>query len=446
MIDGKIPPQAIDLEEAILGAILLEKNAINEICDILTPQMFYKDTHSMIYECMLYLNSTSNPIDLLTVSEQLRKNSELEKCGGVYYLSLLTDKIASSANIEYHSRIVIQKYMQREIIRISSESIKDAHEDTIDVFDLLDSITTSFMAIDELKGTNIKNLKQIKEKIKKGLLLGEPLAKIIKLGICNLDFLTKTFNIIAGYQGTGKTAFVLSSSINIAKSGQRVGILSAEMSDMMLGARAMQSDTSISSKRIVTNNISGEEKEKIFEVISNDYDELIFVDDSTELTHRNIISKIKSFVQKFKIDIIFVDYMQLVDVSEKNTLDVKGNEKLSNKLQMLAKKLDICIVGLSQLARTEKNEKPTSNSLRGGGLEQAASDIFILYDEYWKENNGKEWKEISHDIRGKIEVIYAKGRYSEVMSNWIFFDKPKQKMTDWNMNESENKTDYNQIF
>jgi replicative DNA helicase len=151
MIDGKIPPQAIDLEEAILGAILLEKNAINEISDILTSQMFYKDTHSMIYECMLYLNSTSNPIDLLTVSEQLRKNSELEKCGGVYYLSSLTDKIASSANIEYHSRIVIQKYMQREIIRISSESIKDAHEDTIDVFDLLDSITTSFMAIDELK-------------------------------------------------------------------------------------------------------------------------------------------------------------------------------------------------------------------------------------------------------------------------------------------------------
>lgn len=327
--------------------------------------------------------------------------------------------------------------MQREVIRIANDAIRDAYEDTVDVFDLTDNVALSFMTIEELKGTNIKSLSQIKNKIKRELFENKPLAKLFKLGFNNLDFLSKTFNIIGGYQGTGKTAFVMSASANLAKQNWRVGIMSAEMSEMMLGSRAIQSDCSISSKRILTSNVSEYEKKQIIETPDKEEDKLIFVDESTELNHRNILTKIKTFVQRFKVDIVFIDYMQLVDVQEKGVLDVKGNEKLSNRLQTIAKKLDICIVGLSQLARGQNDERPNSNSLRNGGLEQAASDIFILYDENWKKNNGVQWNDIPSEIRGKIEVIYAKGRYSEVSSSFLFFNKPRQTMHDWNDRDNE---------
>ena len=434
---SRVPPQARELEEAVLGSILIERDAMGEIADILKPDAFYVLAHKTIFEFCLELFKSSKPIDMLSVMEALRAESKLEEVGGAFYLSELTNKVGSSANIEYYSRIIIQKYMQREVIRIANDAIRDAYEDTVDVFDLTDNVALSFMTIEELKGTNIKSLSQIKNKIKRELFENKPLAKLFKLGFNNLDFLSKTFNIIGGYQGTGKTAFVMSASANLAKQNWRVGIMSAEMSEMMLGSRAIQSDCSISSKRILTSNVSEYEKKQIIETPDKEEDKLIFVDESTELNHRNILTKIKTFVQRFKVDIVFIDYMQLVDVQEKGVLDVKGNEKLSTRLQTIDKKLDICIVGLSQLARGQNDERPNSNSLRNGGLEQAASDIFILYDENWKKNNGVQWNDIPSEIRGKIEVIYAKGRYSEVSSSFLFFNKPRQTMHDWNDRDNE---------
>ncbi|MFN8296768.1 MAG: DnaB-like helicase C-terminal domain-containing protein [Chitinophagales bacterium] len=433
LLYGKIPPQARELEEAVLGAILIESDAMFEIADFMNPKVFYVDAHATIYESMEILYNKNHPIDLLTVTEQLRKEAKLEEVGGAYYLSELTNRVASSSSIEYHARLIIQKFIQREVIRICNDGIRQAYDDITDVFDLLDKVSLDIMTIEEIKGSNIKTLNQIKRKIKKELIEDKPLAKLFKLGFDNLDFLSKTFNIIAGYQGTGKTAFILSAAKNLAQQNWRVGILSAEMSEMMLGSRSIQADCSISSKRIITNTISDQEKEEILNIQENSFDDLIFVDDSTDLTHKNIITKVKTFIQKHKVDIIFIDYMQLIEVQEKGVLDVKANEKLSNRLQSIGKKLDISVIGLSQLSRVaEKNEKPTENNLRGGGLEQAASDIFILYDEYWKDHKGIDWKDIPYGIRGKIEVIYAKGRYTQVSNKFLYFDKPKQTIYDWN--------------
>ncbi len=136
---GKIPPQAVDLEEAVLGAMMLEKNAVNAVIDVLKPESFYKEGHRNIYEAMLLLFQNTQPIDLLTVTEQLKKNGKLEISGGAYYLTSLTNRVGSAANVEYHARIVSQKYIQRELIRISAETLRDAFEDTTDVFDLLDT-------------------------------------------------------------------------------------------------------------------------------------------------------------------------------------------------------------------------------------------------------------------------------------------------------------------
>lgn len=429
---SKIPPQALDMEECVLGALLIEKQAISEIADFITPQMFYVDAHVKIYECIEYLYSSSQPIDLMTITEQLRKNGELEEVGGAYYLSKLTNSVASSANIEYHARIIVQKYMQREAIRISNEVIRDAYEDTVDVFDLIENASTSFMTIEELKGSNIKNLSQIKTKIRKQITTEQPMAKLFKLGLNKLDFISKTFDIVAGFQGTGKTAFVLTVAKNLSEQGWKVGIISMEMSEMMLGSRSIQTDCSINSKKILTSTLNEQEKERIFSLSENKSDENIFVDDSTGLNNRNLVSKVQTFIQKYKVDIIFIDYLQMIDVAEKGVLEVKSNEKLSNRLQTIAKKFDVAIVGLSQLSRTQNGDKPNANSLRGGGFEQAATDIFILYDPFYKEFENLQWNEIQDlSKRGKIEVIYTKGRYTQVSNQYLYFDKPKQLMKGW---------------
>jgi len=146
---ARIPPQAIDLEEVVLGALMLEKNAVNAVIDILTPEVFYKETHQMIYSAIKELFAKSEPIDILTVTNQLKSNGNLDVVGGPYYISLLTNRVVSSANIEYHARIILQKYIQRQLIVISSEIIRDAYEDTTDVFDLLNNAENKIFQISE---------------------------------------------------------------------------------------------------------------------------------------------------------------------------------------------------------------------------------------------------------------------------------------------------------
>src|SRR6195952_384071 len=135
---GKLPPQAIDLEEAVLGALMLEKDALSSVIDILKPDVFYKDNHQKIFQAIRTLFEKTSPVNILTVTSQLRATGELEMIGGAYYITELTNRVASAANIEYHSRIIIQKFIQRELIRISTEVIQSAYEDTTDVLDLLD--------------------------------------------------------------------------------------------------------------------------------------------------------------------------------------------------------------------------------------------------------------------------------------------------------------------
>jgi len=430
MLYAKIPPQARELEEAVLGAILIEKDAFEEIIDILKPEKFYVDAHATIFKSMSRLYEKSEPIDLLTVTEDLRKEAKLEEVGGGFYLSELTNKISSSANIEFHSRIIVQKFIQRELIRISNDIIRDAYEDTTDVFDLLDAANDKMLSLNNIKVSNVRTVAQIEASIKRSLLEEKASAKIYKLGIGELDLMSKTFNIIGGYPGTGKTAFMSSVSDNLEKQGFRVGIFSIEMSDIMLVARQMQRENSISAKRIITGQLSNEEKEKIFN--QRTLSDNIYVDDSTNVTDGNILLKAKSFLLKYNLDVLWIDFFQMIQIVESKNLEVKIMENISRGLQNIAKDLDKCVIGLSQLTKTQNNEKPTMHSIRGGGLEQAASDIILLYDEYSSQNNGVKWKDIPIERRGKIKAIYAKGRYTEVGNTELYFDKPRQYMTGWN--------------
>lgn len=451
LLTGKLPPQATDVEQSILGILLTQGNSIVQVSDILKPEMFYKEAHVLIYYAMEQLHAKSQPIDIMTVSQELRTMGKLDEVGGMFFISELTN--SEYGNIIYNSKIIVQKWMQREMIRIAFEVINEAYDDITDAFDLIDKTSLKIVSISNRKQSNIKTVGFIKSKISQSILNSEPIAQCFDLGISGLDFMSKTFNVVAGFQGTGKTALMLTACKNLAKNRIKSGIMSIEMSDVMLVARLIQSDTMISSKKIVTNDLNENERELYFEQKNAVYDDYIFVDDDCDVTDRNVISKIIAFIMKFGIKVLFLDFIQLIEIVRNgNATEVLGVEKLTRNIQNVAKQFDVAIIALSQLIRS--SEVPTAKSLRGGGLEQAASDIIILYDEFWKENDGVAWKDIPADRRGKVKGIYAKGRYTEVQNRDFFFDKPHQLYYDWNTKPEpsfleqfeEKKKETNDIF
>ncbi len=256
---GKLPPQVLELEEAVLGAMMIDKKGVDEVIDILQPDAFYKEAHKHIFEAIVQLFTESQPIDLLTVSAQLRKNGKLDLSGGDFYLIQLTQKISSSAHIEFHSRIILQKYIQRSLIRISSEIIEESYDETTDVFDLLDKAESKLY---EVTQGNVKRssetaqslVLQAKKRIEE--IAGQEGLSGVATGFEKLDKVTSGWQpsdliIIAARPGMGKTAFVLSMARNIAIDFQKpVAVFSLEMSSVQLITRLISSETGLSSEKL----------------------------------------------------------------------------------------------------------------------------------------------------------------------------------------------------
>ena len=290
---GKIPPQAVDLEEAVLGAMMIDKKGIDEAIDILKPDAFYKDAHKYIYEAIEMLFKASQPIDILTVSTQLRKNGKLELIGGDFYLINLTQKIASSAHIEFHSRIILQKYIQRSLIKISAEIIEDAYDESSDIFELLDQAESKLYDVTQ---GNIKKstetaqslVAQAKKRIedigKREGLSGLP------TGFHKLDGLTSGWQpsdliIIAARPGMGKTAFVLSMARNIAIDANKgVAFFSLEMSSVQLITRLISSETGLSSEKLRTGKLEQHEWEQLNVKVKDLEKAPLFIDDTPSLS------------------------------------------------------------------------------------------------------------------------------------------------------------------
>ncbi len=425
--NNKLAPHALELERAILGALIDDNNSIEKVIDILKPEIFFSNAHAEIYNIMVDMYNNSEPYNLLILVEKLRNNGALEQIGGVNYLNQLTNYIEYSLNIREHSLIIYQKWMQREVIRLSKIAIQKANEDVTDVFLLLDDTIIGFTKIlQNIRCNTIKSAKEIGNKIKKGILEEKAIAEEIELGICDLTTMKKTFNVIAAYQGNGKTAKMLTAAIYLSKNKIKTGIFSMEMSEEMLAARLLQCKTGINAKKILSNKLTKEERDAILN--SEELTEYILINDDCTITQQNIIQKISMFIAKHSIEVLFIDYIQLIELTEGNS-DVKAMENLTNKLQKIAKELNISIIALSQLSRS--SERPNAGTLRGGGIEQAASDIWILFDEFHKEDNGKPWNDIPENRRGKLLLINAKARYGETENKDVYFDKPHQLMTNW---------------
>jgi replicative DNA helicase len=419
---GKIPPQALDLEEAVLGAIMLEKDAILSVLDILEPGSFYKEAHQTIYEIAQSLSQQEKPIDLLTVTEELRKHEKLEAVGGAVYISRLTSRVGSAAHLEYHARIVAQKYIQRELIRVSSEIQERAFDEGSDVDDLLDFSERELLNIAEghIKKETIKlnnlikaALEQIEEAGKtKDSLSGVP------SGFTRLDRLTSGWQksdliILAARPSMGKTAFVLSMARNMAVDHSRpVAFFSLEMSSIQLVNRLIIGETQLASDKIRTGNLENYEWEQLEYKIKDLEQAPIYVDDTPAISIFEFRAKARRLKQKYDIQAVVIDYLQLMTGSKDTGSREQEVSNISRSLKSVAKELDIPIIALSQLNRSVEmrsgNKRPQLSDLReSGAIEQDADLVlFIHRPEYY----GMDVDEEGNSLKGVAEIIVAKHR------------------------------------
>ena len=422
---GKIPPQALDLEEAVLGAMMIDKKGVDEVIDILSPEAFYSEAHQHIFQSIFELFQESKPIDLLTVSTQLKKNEKLDIVGGDFYLISLTQKVSSSAHIEYHARIILQKFIQRSLIKISSEIIEDAYDETQDVFDMLDRAEAKLYDVTQgnLKRSSetaqdlvIQAKKKIEEISNKKGLSGIP------SGFDKLDRLTSGWQpsdlvIVAARPGMGKTALTLSMARNISVNQNiPVAFFSLEMSSVQLITRLISSETALSSEKLRTGKLEKHEWEQLNVKVKGLEKAPLYIDDTPSLSIFDLRAKARRLASQHGIKLIIIDYLQLMTAggSQKGGNREQEISTISRNLKALAKELNVPVIALSQLSRAVEtrggSKRPILSDLRESGAIEQDADIvsFIYRPEYYKI---EEWDDEERSpTEGQAEFIVAKHR------------------------------------
>ncbi|MCX8473239.1 MAG: replicative DNA helicase [Sediminibacterium sp.] len=456
---GKIAPQSVEIEEAVLGAIMLENSAFELVDDKLKPECFYLPAHRHIYETIFQLNKESQPVDYLTVIERLKKNGTLDKAGGTYNVAKLTGNVISAAHIEAHANIILEKFIQRELIRISGEIIKTSYEDTTDVFDLLDMSETKIFEIANkyLK----KNFSRMDQAVAEAILRIENLSKKnnsndvsgVPSGFELLDLVTNGWQptdllILAARPGVGKTAFALNLAINAAVHKVKptaVGFFSMEMSISQLVNRMLSCLSEVKMEKINRGNYEKWEMQQIIEkgakVLST---APIFLDDSSALNIFEFRAKARRMVEKHQVGLIIIDYLQLMNgTSNRNSNREQEISTISRNLKALAKELNVPIIALSQLSRDvekrgDKHKIPQLSDLReSGAIEQDADIVLFLYREDYYQNSKGNNQEIlddddEKDKNGKVLLRIAKHRNGKLADFDLRFLNEIQRYEDFN--------------
>ncbi|WP_425077788.1 replicative DNA helicase [Psychroserpens sp. S379A] len=422
---GKIPPQAIDLEEVVLGAMMIDKKGVDEVIDILSPEAFYKEAHKTIFEAIFKLFENSEPIDLLTVSSQLKKDAKLDLIGGDFYLISLTQRVSSSAHIEFHARIILQKYIQRSLIKISNEIIEEAYDETKDVFDLLDNAEAKLYEVTQgnvKKSTETAQSLVIQAKKKIEEISNKEGMSGIPTGFTKLDKLTSGWQpsdliIIAARPGMGKTALTLTMARNIAvDSNIPVAFFSLEMSSVQLITRLISSETNLSSEKLRTGKLEKHEWEQLNVKVKTLEKAPLFIDDTPSLSIFDLRAKARRLVSQYGIKMIMIDYLQLMTAggSQKGGNREQEISTISRNLKALAKELSVPVIALSQLSRAVEtrggSKRPLLSDLRESGAIEQDADIvsFIYRPEYYKID---EWDDDDRSpTEGQGEFIVAKHR------------------------------------
>src|ERR1700733_15043155 len=428
MVYGKVPPQAKDLEEAVLGAIMLEKSAFDTVAEILKPECFYIDAHQRVFKVMQNLQQKNQPIDILTVVEELKSKEELETVGGPYFVTRLTNAVVSSANIEAHARIILQKFIQRELIRISGEIINDSYEDSTDVFDLLDEAESKLFEItnnhlrknfDSIDTVLVKTIQRIEDlRHKNDDISGVP------SGFASLDRITYGWQptdliILAARPSVGKTAFALNLARNAALHPTKptpVAFFSLEMGSAQLVQRILSAESEILMEKIARGRLEEHEMKQLYK---KGIDRLakapIFIDDTPALNIFELRAKCRRLKNKHNVGFIIIDYLQLMSGAGDNKNGNREQEisRISRDLKGLAKELQVPIIALSQLSRAVESRKegekiPQLSDLReSGAIEQDADMVMFLYrPEYY----GITANENGDSTKGETHVKIAKHR------------------------------------
>lgn len=425
---GKMPPQAVDLEEAVLGALMLEKDAFAIVGDLLKPECFYKDAHQRIFRAIHELFIKDEPVDLLTVSEKLKSSGELEQVGGYYYLSQLTSRVASAAHIEFHARIIVQKYIQRKLIGVCTELQELAYDDATDVADLVDKAQK---AVFEIADGNVrKDTTEIAPIIEDAIRGIEAASKHpdgisgIPSGFTALDEVTSGWQnsdlvIIAARPAMGKTAFVLSMARNMAVIYQQpIAVFSLEMSSVQLVNRLIASETELGSEKIKNGRLTEDEWKHLHSKIKTLMTAPILVDDTPALSIFELRAKCRRLKQKYDIKVIIIDYLQLMTAGA----DMRGNREqevsmISRQLKIIAKELNVPVLALSQLnrgveLRTGDSKKPMLSDLReSGAIEQDADMVLFIHRP---EKYGIMTDAQGNSLKGIADIIIAKHRNGAV--------------------------------
>ena len=443
-IDGKLQPQAIELEEVVLGALMIDNESLSDTIDSLRPEYFYKPDHQRIFEAIVNLFNNSKPVDILTVSEELKRMDVLESIGGMLYISQLTNNISSSSNTEFHARIIAEKFIKRSLISISNNIIGDAFNDTIDIFDLLNTAEEKLFTVTE--GTLRKSYDKMSTLIKGALDNIEILRQKedglsgVPSGFTKLDRVTSGWQksdlvIVAARPGMGKTAFALSMARNIAISHETaIGFFSLEMSSEQLVSRLIASEAELSASKLRKGDLQDFEMVQLHEKIKQLSEAQIYIDDTPALTIFELRAKARRLVKNHNVGIIIVDYLQLMSAGGNAGNREQEISAISRSLKGIAKELKIPVIALSQVNRGVENrtgtgsKRPMLSDLRESGAIEQDADIvtFIYRPEYYKIY---EWDN-GDDSRSQAEIIIAKHRNGALENVRLKFTAEFAKFSD----------------
>ncbi len=439
---GRVMPQALDLEEVVLGASMLDKEAFSIIVEKLRPESFYLQAHQEIYQVMQDLFANLQPIDILTVHQELKKRGKLDSIGGVNYLMDLTNKVASAANLEYHAHIVLQKFIQRELIHVATQTINDAFADQKDVLEMLDSAEQSLFDItDKNLNTGFQKVGQVAQSVmdkiealsqKEGGMTG------VSTGFKELDAITNGWQssdliIIAARPGMGKTAFTLSLAFNAAEADTGVAIFSLEMANSQLVQRLISMDSMIPASTLREGSL----KDKQWETLSDSVGRLsqmpIFIDDTPAINIFELRAKCRRLKQNHNIGLVVIDYLQLMSAGDSSKRGNREQEisSISRALKGMAKELDLPVIALSQLSRAVEtrggDKKPQLSDLRESGAIEQDADIvtFIYRPDYYELADNLEIPE------NTAEIIISKHRNGSLGTVTLKFIKENVKFVDF---------------
>ncbi len=446
---GKLPPQAQELEDSVLGAIMIEKDAYGSVADLLRPEVFYKDQNRLVYEAIRALASKDLPIDILSVAEKLKNQGTLDQAGGAVYLADLTRRVASTAHLRYHAQIVAQKATARDLIAMAAQIEEKGFDETQDIEELMQEAEAGIFEISQR--SQKRDVTQIDPVIEEAFKRMEKASKNdgsisgIPSGFDALDKITSGWQtpdliIIAARPAMGKTAFVLSMAKNIAVDRKiPVAIFSLEMSNVQLVNRLIMNVCEIEGEKIKTGKMSKEDTKRLNTKINIMKGAPLYMDDTPSLSIFELRSKARKLVREHGIRMIIIDYLQLMN-AQGSSFGSREQEVsiISRNLKALAKELDIPIIALSQLNRGVESRQgiegktPQLSDLReSGAIEQDADMVcFIHRPEYYHlysdEKTGK-------DLRGLAQIIVAKHRNGATDSIWLRFRGKYAKF----QNESE---------